>query len=202
MQDRFESRARLIDYIAPRTRLCSSWYALLFGSRHAQPPLVARTALLYRMGYFETLIISGGRTQGSRISEAEELAHLLVEVGLDRRAIVLEMVSSNTKENIQFSRELMRGAGIDRLLLIGKIYAKRRYVMTLRCHWPEIAEVACTAVNYFGVSRASWWTHSELRGRILSERRKIEAYLGRADLQEVGVESGRFILDALRSPMA
>lgn len=200
MQDRFESRTRLIDYIAPRTRLCRSRYALLFGSRHAQPPLVARTALLYRMGYFETLIISGGRTQGGGFSEAEELADQLVEVGLDRRAIILEMASSNTKENIQFSRALMRGAGIDRLLLIGKIYAKRRYVMTLRRHWPEVTQVACTAVNYFGVSRASWWTHAELRGRILSERRKIEAYLGKGDLQEVGVENGRFTLDALRFP--
>ncbi len=198
----FESRMRLMDYIAPRTRLWRSRYALLFGSRHAQPPLVARAARLYRMGYFETLIISGGRTQGIAVSEAEELADQLVQVGLDRRAIVLEMTSSNTKENIQFSRELMHGAGIDRLLLICKIYAKRRCVMTLRRHWPEIAEVACTAVNYFGVSRAAWWTHPELRARILSERRKIETYLGRADLQEVGVENGRFTLDALPSSKA
>ncbi len=200
MRNPYASRLRLMDYIAPRTRLFRCRHALLFGSRHAQAPLVARVAFLHRMGYFETLIVSGGSTQGREPSEAEELAARLVEAGLDHRALILETASGNTKENIQLSREKMHGVGVDRLLLIGKIYAKRRYVMTLRRHWPEIKTVACDAMNYFGVSRDAWWTNQELRARILSERRKIATYLGRADIQEVDVVDERFVLDAAGSP--
>ncbi|KWR77251.1 hypothetical protein RM96_31945 [Cupriavidus sp. IDO] len=183
-----------MDYISPETEICRSQFALMFGSRHAQHEMIDAALALFRAGYYETLVIAGGMTRGSKISGATEIADKLVSSGLSWASIVLEEESSNTGENIRNTRHMMNHFGLHELLLIGQIYAKRRYVMTIKRQWPEIERVSCATVNYFGVDRLQWWKSLTLRSHILGERRKIKEYLQRGYLLEVEVIDRQFRL--------
>jgi len=66
MESTISKRQRIIDYIAPELELFKCEHALLFGSRHAQFPLVRHRKWLFDKGYFEKLMISGGRTTQRR----------------------------------------------------------------------------------------------------------------------------------------
>jgi uncharacterized SAM-binding protein YcdF (DUF218 family) len=191
---REENESSLIDYVSPVTILKRCQYALLFGSRHAQGPLVRRTADLFNDGYFERIVVTGGPTCQQSRSEAEQLAEQLEAAGIAGGRILLETASFNTKENIVLSRLLFQNNPISELLLIGKIYAKRRYVMTIKRHWPEIDQVFCDAINYFGVSREHWRESPGLMARIFSESKKITDYLKSGDIAEVEVKDGKFVL--------
>ncbi|MEZ0170868.1 YdcF family protein [Microvirga sp. TS319] len=192
MESAINTRQRIIDYIAPELELFRCEHALLFGSRHAQAPLVQHTKWLFDQGYFERLIISGGCTQGIARPEADQLAQRLVEAGVPAHVILTECRSRNTGENVMFSREMM-GSAVRELLLIGKIYAKRRYAMTVRAQWPEVKRMTCSTINYFGVPRDRWWHEPELKRRVMAETRKIPSYLASGYIREVGIERGHLV---------
>ena len=61
----------------------------------------------------------------------------------------------------------MDPAEIDSILVIGKVCAMRRYLMTLARHWPGIAVSAC-AINDFGLPAERWHEHDEFRARGLA----------------------------------
>jgi len=52
-------------------------------------------------------IVSGGQGANEPFSEAEGMAEYLVENGIEKNRILLEDKSTNTVENIQYSKELM-----------------------------------------------------------------------------------------------
>jgi uncharacterized SAM-binding protein YcdF (DUF218 family) len=186
------TRQRIIDYIAPELELFKCEHALLFGSRHAQAPLVQHTKWLFDQGSFEKLIISGGCTHGLARSEAQDLADQIIGAGVPARVVLMECRSRNTGENVSFSREMM-GSAVRELLLIGKIYAKRRYAMTVRAQWPEIERMTCSTVNYFGVPRDRWWQDPELKRRVMAEIRKVPSYLANGYVEEITVERGYIV---------
>ncbi|MED4205176.1 YdcF family protein [Neobacillus mesonae] len=53
------------------------------------------------------VIASGGKGPGEDISEAETVKRELVSHGIDKSRIILEDQSTNTNENIQFSKKLL-----------------------------------------------------------------------------------------------
>jgi hypothetical protein len=183
------TRQDIIDYIAPETRLFRCDYALLFGSRHAQMHLVAETADLFEKRYFERVLVCGGRTRNCDTPEAVEIAGKLINRGIPADRIVTECASTNTGENVVFARQMM-GDTLRDLLLIGKIYAKRRYAMTVKAQWNSIERVACCGINYFGVPRTEWWKSAALRARVMSELRKIPRYLQLGYISEVAIRDG------------
>lgn len=183
------TRQRIIDYIAPETALFACDYALLFGSRHAQDVLARQAVEFFRHGYFKTLIVAGGCTQGKIRPEAEEIAEKLVAYGLPAARIITECRSRHTAENVAFVRRMIPQP-ITEILLVGKLYAKRRYAMTVKAQWPEIERISCFGLNYFGVPRSDWWRHAELRRRVIEELRKIPRYVAAGDIREVAVENG------------
>lgn len=73
---------------------------------------------------------------------------------------------------------------VDSVLVVGKVCAMRRYLMTLARHWPEVSVSAC-AVNYFGLPVDRWHEHEEFRARVLAEFGKIPGYLERGFLREL-----------------
>lgn len=53
------------------------------------------------------LIVSGGKGEGETLSEAEGMKRYLVSLGIPEERILQEETSTNTFENIRFSRELL-----------------------------------------------------------------------------------------------
>lgn len=62
-----------------------------------------------------TCIVSGGKGEGEKISEAECMYRYLVTKGIDSSRIIKEDKSTSTRENLRFSKKIMeeRGMGKD-----------------------------------------------------------------------------------------
>jgi len=183
-------RERIFSYVSPRTTLFRSSYALVFGTRHGIPTFVDDIMALYRRSYFEKLIISGGVTPVGTCAEASIMAQELCTRGLPSDIMLLETKATNTGENVAFARERMLGVIMPRLLLIGKISSVRRYIMTVRRQWPEVAQLCCHRVNYFGCDEEQWWHNKDLRARVLNEVRKIRTYTALGYLSEISIVNG------------
>jgi len=143
---------------------------------------------LWREGMFQHLLISGGKTGGQPLSEAELIGQCLVALGMPASRLILETAATNTGENVRFGRaavaEQMNLAAIRSVLVIGKVCSTRRYLMTLQRHWPGLRMSVCP-VNYFGVPVERWHEHAEFRARVLSEFGKIPGYLDQGFLYEI-----------------
>lgn len=88
------------------------------GLRNNAPSLVLQTRLDAAIEYLETrenipVIVSGGLGLGQSITEAEAMFHYLRTRGIDESLIFKEDASTNTFENLAFSREIMNDLGID-----------------------------------------------------------------------------------------
>ncbi|NLZ33714.1 MAG: YdcF family protein [Clostridiales bacterium] len=53
------------------------------------------------------IIVSGGQGKGEDISEAEAMKKYLIEKGVDKDLIIMEDKSTNTKENLTFSKDII-----------------------------------------------------------------------------------------------
>ena len=109
-----------------------------------------RGAQLFLDGYAPLIIFSGG--QGAITStlwdepEAERFANIAINMGVPRESIVIETESTNTGENVQFTRKLVEEKGLDpqKFILVQKPYMERRAYATFRRYWPE-KEVVVTS---------------------------------------------------------
>ena len=130
----------LWDYMHLKHELASSDVILVLGSNDLR--VAAHAADLYLQGLAPHLVFSGnvGRlTEGVfKKTEAEAFAEVAMAKGVPASAILLEPRSTNTGENIDFSRELLASKGIDpqRLIVVQKPYMERRGFATFMKRWP------------------------------------------------------------------
>lgn len=101
-------------------------------------------ALLLLEGWAPLLVCSGGLGRLTRDiwheAEAEKFAEIAVKAGVAPQQLLVENRSSNTGENILFSKELLarQSLSISRALLVHKPYMERRALATALKVWPEI----------------------------------------------------------------
>lgn len=175
-------------YVMPPLPLRPAQLGFLFGTRHGVEAFCRETHLLWQRGMFERLLVSGGATAGQATPEAQVIGERLVELGIPASVLILECEATNTGENVILGRrkaaETIDLARVDSLLVIGKVCAMRRYLMTLARHWPGVSVSAC-AINYFGLPAERWHEHPEFRARVLAEFHKIPAYLDQDFLREL-----------------
>jgi uncharacterized SAM-binding protein YcdF (DUF218 family) len=176
------------NYVMPILPLRPAKLGFLFGTRHGVEEFCRETHALWQRGMFERLLVSGGATAGQEKPEALVIGERLVELGFPASHLILECEATNTGENVILGRrkvaETIDLAQVDSVLVIGKVCALRRYLMTLARHWPGIAVSAC-AVNYFGLPAERWHEHAEFRARVLAEFHKIPRYLEQDFLREL-----------------
>jgi len=102
-----------------------------------------RGAELFLEGWAPLLIFSGGL--GSITSEiwteaeADQFAAIAINLGVPRENILIENKSTNTGENILFTRHLLGEKQLDpeKFILVQKPYMERRAYATFRRFWPE-----------------------------------------------------------------
>jgi len=109
-----------------------------------------RGAELFLQGWAPLLIFSGGL--GSITSrlwaepEADQFARIAVGLGVPRERILIENRSTNTGENVLFTRQLLAEQRLDphKFIVVQKPYMERRSYATFRKVWPE-KEVVVTS---------------------------------------------------------
>lgn len=102
-----------------------------------------RGAELFHQGWAPLLVFSGGLGAITRSMwtepEADQFARIAVEMGVPAERILIENASTNTGENVAFTRRLLAQRGIDPalLILVQKPYMERRSYATFRKVWPD-----------------------------------------------------------------
>ena len=106
--------------------------------------VVARTgAQLFLDGWAPLLIFSGGLGMITKHlwtdPEADRFAAIAIEMGVPRDRILIENRSTNTGENVLFTKRLLAERHLDpqKFLLVQKPYMERRSYATFRKIWPE-----------------------------------------------------------------
>lgn len=180
---------RLIsEYMMPDVMAAPSDIGFMFGTRHGVDEFCFTAYSLWQARMFSKLLISGGTTRGEQRSEAAVIAERLMAMGMPPSSLILETAATNTGENVFLGREkiaaVMDVASIKSVLIIGKVCSTRRYLMTMKRHWPEV-HVSASPVNYFGLPTDRWNEHDDFRARVVGEFSKIPGYVQRGFLTEV-----------------
>ena len=102
-----------------------------------------RGAQLFLEGWAPLLIFSGGLGSITRglwsEPEADQFAKVALGMGVPEGRILVENSSTNTGENVLFTKRLLAERGLDpgRFILVQKPYMERRSYATFRKFWPE-----------------------------------------------------------------
>lgn len=102
-----------------------------------------RGAQLWLDRWAPLLIFSGGLGAVTRRfwqePEADQFAKIAMELGVQREAILIENRSTNTGENVSFTRAMLAERGLDpaTFIVVQKPYMERRSYATFRKVWPE-----------------------------------------------------------------
>src|SRR5215204_6001058 len=102
-----------------------------------------RGAQLFLEGWAPLLIFSGGLGSITRgmwsEPEAEQFARVALGMGVPEGRMLVENRSTNTGENVLFTKRLLAERGLDpgRFILVQKPYMERRSYATFRKFWPE-----------------------------------------------------------------
>ncbi|GAA2299777.1 YdcF family protein [Streptomyces violaceusniger] len=127
-------------------RPCSA--AICLGSHDLGAATLA--ARQYHAGLFPVLVFRGGNSPTTAAlyprGEAVHFREHALGLGVPADAILLEPNAGNTGQNIAFSREVLRVAGVevDSVMLIAMPYRERRAYATCRKVWPEVAVVCAS----------------------------------------------------------
>jgi uncharacterized SAM-binding protein YcdF (DUF218 family) len=102
-----------------------------------------RGAELFLDGWAPLLIFSGGLGSITRHlwtePEADQFAAIAARMGVPASSILVENRSTNTGENVIFTRQLLAERGLDprSFILVQKPYMERRALATFMKRWPE-----------------------------------------------------------------
>ena len=126
-----------------------------------------RGARLFLEGYAPRLIFSGGLGTITRHlmtePEADQFARIAEAMGVPRERILIENKSTNTGENVIFTRQLLESLDlhVDKFIVVQKPYMERRSYATFKKRWPEpellVTSPQVTMDEYF-----SAYTHDSL----------------------------------------
>jgi uncharacterized SAM-binding protein YcdF (DUF218 family) len=166
MDHRTQDLAKTLwDYHRLNQRIEKADAILVFCSHDRR--VAERAAQLFLEGFAPLLIFSGGL--GSITSrmwiepEADQFARIAVGLGVPKGSILIENRSTNTGDNVRFTRELLAGKALNpaSFILVQKPYMERRSFATFRKVWPE-KQVCVTSPQVSFDEYLSTYTNAEL----------------------------------------
>ena len=151
MDQRLEAHVRTVwDYLRLQHQLVKADAILVLCSYDTAVAVHAAELFLER--WAPLLIFAGGRGAITRRlwdePEADRFARIAVGMGVPPQHILVENQSTNTGENIRFTRQLLGDQGFDpqTFIVVQKPYMERRSYATFRQQWPDKALVVTSPV--------------------------------------------------------
>lgn len=147
--------------------------------------IALRCAELYHAGYAPRVLFTGGLGRNTKEmwteSEAERFARIAVSAGVPEEDILIENHSTNSAENIIFTRKLLEkeGLAVQHILGVHKPFMERRVMAAMGVYWPEVK----FTVTSPQVSIEEYIALSVAQG--MEEKRVIEVLVG--DFQRIDV---------------
>ncbi len=136
-----ELARKVCDYHCMNQPLQKSDCLMVLGSN--DPRVAQRGAELYLQGWAPLVIFCGNvgaLTEGLYdTTEAEHFANIAIEMGVPPECVLIENRSTNTGENIKFTKELLQQMRFDpkSFIVVQKPYMERRAYATFKQFWPE-----------------------------------------------------------------
>jgi uncharacterized SAM-binding protein YcdF (DUF218 family) len=156
-----------------------------------------RGAQLFLEGWAPLIIFSGGQGAITKAlwdePEAERFARIAVSLNVPRERILIEPNSTNTGENIQFTKRLVTEKGLDlqKFIVVQKPYMERRSYATFRRYWPEKEAIVTSPQVSFKDYLAEYsnrsLTTADVIGIMVGDLQRIKLYpaLGFQIAQEI-----------------
>lgn len=140
-----------------------------------------RAAELFLQGYAPLLVFSGGRGRLTPLewtSEAEVFAQVAIRMGVPEHAILTEKASTNTGENVRFTKTLLeeKVITVQKILFIHKPYMERRAYATFRQQWPEVEIVANSPQLSFDQYPNDIVSKEEMLNVMVGDLQRIQEY--------------------------
>jgi hypothetical protein len=175
----------LWDYLLMKHQLIKADCILVLGSHDTR--VAERGAQLFLDGWAPFLIFSGGLGRlTDRIwtrPEAEIFAEIAVQMGVPKEKILLEDQSTNTGENITFTKKLLENKGLrfNKFIVVQKPYMERRAYTTVKKRWPEIEFVVTSPRMDFdeycsGFADNAVITKEEIISVIVGDLQRLDVY--------------------------
>ena len=163
--------------------------------------IARRAAELYHQGYAPKILFTGGlgrnTTRLFTEPEAVRFARVAMECGVPEEDIILEDKSTNTKENIDFMREIFEKQGIphDHVLGVHQPFMEKRIVSALGVYWPElnftVTSPQVTIPEYLARAKEQGMTENASISVIVGDFQRMDLYakLGYQIPQEIPEEA-------------
>ena len=148
--------------------------------------IARRAAELYHQGYAKRILFTGGLGRNTRgllpEPEAARFARVAVECGVPPEAVLQEDKSTNTKENILFTRNMLTELGLphDHILGVHQPFMERRICAALGVYWPEV-KITVTAPQvtiqeYLADAKRQGITENAAISVIVGDFQRMELY--------------------------
>jgi uncharacterized SAM-binding protein YcdF (DUF218 family) len=151
--------------------------------------VAARGAELFLDGWAPMLIFSGGlgviTRQIWREPEADQFARIAIGMGVPPERILVENQSTNTGENVLFTRRLLAARYLDprTFIVVQKPYMERRSYATFRKVWPEkqlcVTSPRATLDEYLGRRSHDSLSSDDVIGIMVGDLQRIRVYADR-----------------------
>jgi len=159
---------------------------VIVGFGNFNTDIARRAAELYLQGYAPKVLFTGGlgrNTEGMLPEpEAVRFARTAMECGVPEEDILLEDRSTNTAENIRFTRDLLRETGIphQRLLGVHQPFMERRIWAAMGVYWPEpdfrVTSPQVTIAQYLERARQQGISENASISVIVGDFQRMELY--------------------------
>ncbi|MEA3249613.1 MAG: YdcF family protein [Patescibacteria group bacterium] len=178
---------KITEYMFFKSRPESADLAMVFGTQYREP--LKQVKKIYYDRLTEKILLSGGKNRHTGRNEAREMALNLIDMGVNLADIVIEDKSTNTLENVLFSKQIIEEEigfqDVRRILVIAKCYHVRRALMTLKRHFPDNIDFLPVTYDLLGFGQNNWHASPVGREKVLSEMDKINKYLVKGDIAEL-----------------
>ncbi len=182
-----EDIKKITEYIFLESKPQKADLAFVFGTRHKEA--IAKAYKLYNSKLVTKILVSGGINRVTGENEAQKMSRELIKLGVDKDDIFLEDKSTNSLENVLFSKKLIKEKigfdNIKKIVAVVKHYHSRRALMTFKKHFPESVKIILTAYNIYGFAKNNWHKTTEGKRKVMGELDKIKKYLLKGDIEEI-----------------
>ena len=148
--------------------------------------IARRAAELYHAGYAPKILFTGGlgRNTDGLLPEPEAVrfAKVAMECGVPEEDILLEPKSTNTKENILFTREKLKSLGLTEPAVLGvhQPFMERRIKAAMGVYWPElnfrITSPQVTIPQYLEAAKGQGITENASVSVIVGDFQRMDLY--------------------------
>ena len=148
--------------------------------------IARRAAELYHQGYAPRILFTGGLGRNTTHlftePEAVRFARVAMECGVPERDIILEDRSTNTKENIEFMRQIFEKQGVphDHVLGVHQPFMERRIVAALGVYWRSlnftVTSPQVTIPEYLTSAKEQGMTENAAISVIVGDFQRMDLY--------------------------